>query len=302
MAATTPKLTGFENFRAERISCGEVTLFVRHNSAPEKPALLLLHGYPQTSAMWHKVVPHFEADYHVICPDLRGYGQSDKPDGGADHRGYSKRSMAADMVALLDHFGHRTTRILAHDRGARVAHRLGLDHDSRVQAMTILDIAPTREMYANTTDGFARAYWHWFFLITPHPLPERAIEGDPRGYWMRKCLKQTRGEHPWAPAALEEYLSAFENPAMIRATCEDYRAAATIDIAHDDADQGRKLQTPLLVLWAKRGAIEAHFDALALWRSRAEDVSGQALDGTHYLAEEIPEEISSLTQTFFGRV
>ncbi len=292
-------MNGFQNFHETRIAIGDVSLFVRHNEHAERPALLLLHGYPQTSAMWHQMAPLLSDRYHVICPDLRGYGQSDKPPSAPDHGPYSKRSMASDIVGLLDHFGHCDAFVCGHDRGGRVAHRLGLDHPNRVRAIVLLDIAPTREMYANTSDAFARAYWHWFFLILPTPFPENMIGRDPRDYWLSKNTRQAGGATPFHPDALEEYLTTFEHPDAIHATCEDYRAAATIDIAHDDADDGAKLSMPIRVLWARSGTIDRCFDPLALWKERANNVTGSAVDATHYMAEEIPDVITSELVAFF---
>ena len=294
-------MTLFPGFNEERIAVDDnVHLFVRHGGSQGKPALVLLHGYPQTSAMWHGVVAELAMDYHIICPDLRGYGRSDKPDSDADHSPYSKRAMAADIAALIQHFGYDRVFVGAHDRGARVAHRLGLDYPDRVAAMTLLDIAPTREMYANTEVNFARLYWHWFFLIQKFPLPETLIGADPRAYWMMKCTTQARNENPFHPDALEEYLSTFETAEAVHASCEDYRAAASIDIAHDDADDDKKLSMPLQVLWAKHGVIETCFDALSLWRTRAEAVTGHAMDATHYMAEEKPAEIAREMHQFFS--
>jgi len=178
---------------------------------------------------------------------------------------------------------------------------MGLDHRNHVAAMALLDIAPTREMYAETSVAFAQAYWHWFFLTQPNPLPEQMIGADPEGFWKLKCFNQARGENPFSDDALTEYLSAFADPNVIHASCEDYRAAASIDIEHDDADQGQKLDMPILMLWAKRGVIETCFDALGLWRQRAESVEGEALDTTHYMAEEIPDDIATRMSNFFAR-
>lgn len=291
----------FEDFTEDHIEGDGATLFVRRAGPKGAPPIVLLHGYPQTSAMWHGVAPILAQSYQVICPDLRGYGRSDKPQTDASHAPYSKRAMANDIVAVMDRLGHQRFLVGAHDRGARVAHRLGLDHGDRVAAMALLDIAPTREMYANTTAQFAQAYWHWFFLIQKHPLPEQMIGSDPDGYWKRKCFNQAKGSSPFAPDALAEYLGAFSDPDAIHASCEDYRAAATIDIDHDDADGGRKLAMPLLTLWAKRGVIETCFDALGLWRQRAEQVEGEALDTSHYMAEELPEDIAASMSDFFAR-
>lgn len=263
------------------------------------PPLLLLHGYPQTHAMWHKVAPVLAKQFTIVATDLRGYGRSSKPQTAPDHAPYSKRAMAADMVSVMKSFGHQRFRIGAHDRGARVAHRLALDWPDRVERLAVLDIAPTREMYQATTEGFARAYWHWFFLIQPAPFPERMIAADPDAYWIKKCGSGSAGLSPFAEAALADYLSAFRDPATIHASCEDYRAGATIDITHDDADGGRKLACPLLALWGRTGAIEAHFDCLDLWRRRAENVSGEALSGGHYLAEECPDLVCQRFLQFF---
>ncbi|NNK77154.1 MAG: alpha/beta hydrolase [Litoreibacter sp.] len=264
------------------------------------PPLLLLHGYPQTHVMWHKVTPLLAENFTMVAADLRGYGQSSKPVSAPDHSTYSKRVMATDMARLMESFGFTQFSILAHDRGARVAHRLALDWEDRVRGMVLLDIAPTREMYKNTSDGFARAYWHWFFLIQKAPFPEDMIGADPRAFWLKKCGAGSAGLSPFTEEALADYLDAFSDPAAISASCEDYRAAATIDIRHDNEDEGRKLACPIRVFWGETGAIEAHFDCLSLWRERAADVDGKALPGGHYLAEELPDQVAELTLKFLG--
>ena len=274
-------------------------MFVRRAGLPSAPPLILLHGYPQTSAMWHGVAPILARSFQVVCLDLRGYGKSEKPVSNSTHYPYSKRAMAQDVVAVMNNLGHKKFLVGAHDRGARVAHRLGLDHPDSVEAMVLLDIAPTREMYAGTTSDFARAYWHWFFLIQPHPLPEQIISKDPEAFWKLKCFNQARGENPFSTEALEEYLTAFKQPDTIHSSCEDYRAAASIDIEHDDADQEKKLLMPVLALWAKLGVIESCFNALELWRLRADKVEGEALEAGHYMAEEIPEEVAKRMSEFF---
>jgi haloacetate dehalogenase len=238
--------------------------------------------------MWHRAAPLLTEKYHVICPDLRGYGRSGMPSSDEAHAPYSKRAMGRDMIKVMDHFGHGSFFLGAHDRGAGVAHRMALDFEDRVQAMVLLDIAPTREMYRDAATDFATAYWHWFFLFQPHPLPEQIIGNDPDAFWKLKCLNQAKGGNPFSEDALVEYLNAFRSKAAIHAFCEDYRAAATIDIQHDNDEGGRKFTTPARVFWAKRGAITACFDALALWRERAAHVDGEMLDATHYMAEEIP--------------
>ena len=274
-------------------------MFVRRAGPPSAPPLILLHGYPQTSAMWHGVAPILARSFQVVCLDLRGYGKSEKPVSNSTHYPYSKRAMAQDVVAVMNHLGHKKFLVGAHDRGARVAHRLGLDHPDCVEAMVLLDIAPTREMYAGTTSDFARAYWHWFFLIQPHPLPEQIISKDPEAFWKLKCFNQANGKNPFSTEALSEYLTAFKQPDAIHSSCEDYRAAASIDIEHDNADQGKKLLMPVLALWAKLGVIESCFDALELWRLRADKVEGEALEAGHYMAEEIPKDIAKRMSEFF---
>ncbi|MCY4053932.1 MAG: alpha/beta hydrolase [Hyphomicrobiales bacterium] len=291
----------FEGFIEDTIEGAGASLFVRYAGAEGRLPLVLLHGYPQTSAMWHQVAPLLANDFRVICPDLRGYGRSTKPASDDRHAAYSKRAMANDIVRAMENLGHDTFFIGAHDRGARVAHRLGLDHPERVRAMTLLDIAPTREMFGQTSASFATAYWHWFFLIQKYPLPEDIIGKDPAGFWKKKCFNQTDGDNPFDPSALEEYLTAFQSAEAIHASCEDYRAAASIDIEHDNADCDRRLDVPLRVYWAKRGVIEKCFDALALWQQRASNVSGEALNATHYMAEEIPQEIAMRMQAFFAQ-
>lgn len=296
----------FEGFISERIDCGDVHLFVRRSPAGAgKPPLLLLHGYPQTSAMWRDSAPLLAENFEVICPDLRGYGSSDKP--GTDtpgqdptHALYSKRAMAQDMVNLMSTLGHERFFLVGHDRGGRVSHRMALDHEDRVAAVMVLDIAPTREMYARTDARFAKAYWHWFFLIQPYPLPEQMLEADPDVYWTAKCTELGGGKHPFSPEALEEYKSFHRDPAALHALCEDYRAAYTIDIEHDDADQGLKVSQPLRVIWGTRGIIDRTYGAVQIWQERAANVSGKGIEGSHYFPEEQPEQLATEIQQFFG--
>lgn len=288
----------FPGFRLLDVATSGARIRVR--TGGEGPPLLLLHGYPQTHALWHKVAGRLKDRFTLVCADLRGYGDSGKPPTDAEHAPYSKRAMAQDMAEVMTALGHRRFFVGAHDRGARVTHRLALDHEERVLRLATLDIAPTREMYAHTSDAFARAYWHWFFLIQPAPFPERMIGADPKAYWLKKCGSGSAGLSPFAPQALEHYLRCFADPATIHASCEDYRAAATIDIRHDDEDGERKLAQPLLALWGENGIIGRCFDPLALWRLRASDVRGHALPGGHYLAEELPELVAAEFRTFFG--
>ncbi len=279
----------FEGFTKQTITVDGIDIFCRVGG--EGPPLLLLHGYPQTHVMWHKVVPELSKHFTCVCADLRGYGASAKPASTPDHAPYSKRAMAADMVGVMRALGHARFRVLAHDRGGRVAHRMALDWPDAVQSMVILDIAPTREMYANTTDSFARTYWHWFFLIQPAPLPEDAILADPEAFVRRKCGSWGSGGAVLGEDAMQAYIEGFSDPATIHAACEDYRAAATIDIEHDDADGDQKVECPMHVLWGANGAIEAHFDCLELWRLRALRVTGATIPCGHYLAEECPIDV-----------
>jgi haloacetate dehalogenase len=290
----------FEGFETHDVQHEGVRLRVRR--AGSGPALLLLHGHPQTHAMWHRVAPRLAERHSVVLMDLRGRGDSSRPPASADHALYSKRAMAADALAVMRHFGHGRFAVLAHDRGARVAHRLALDHPQAVTRMMLLDIAPTLAMYEGTTEAFARAYWHWFFLIQPAPMPERAIEADPAA-WIREGMgARFAGLGPFAPEALAEYERCLALPGSAAAVCEDYRASATIDLEHDRADRaaGRRVTSPLRVLWGAHGVVERCFDVMALWHAAAANVSGRALPCGHYIAEELPAALLDETHIFFG--
>jgi len=255
------------------------------------PALLLLHGHPQTHVIWHKVVQALAKQFTVVAADLRGYGDSSKPLADADHSRYSKREMGRDNVALMHELGFSTFSVLAHDRGARVAHRLSLDHPQSVKRMVLLDIAPTLSMYSQTTEAFARAYWHWFFLIRPAPLPETLIEADPEQYLRSVMGGRSAGMAPFTDEAFSEYLRCLRLPGAARGICEDYRASASIDLEADRADiaAGNQLQLPLLVLWGEEGIVGRCFDPLKEWWQVATDVRGRPLAAGHYIAEEAPE-------------
>ena len=266
------------------------------------PPLLLLHGHPQTMAMWHRVAPSLAEHRTVILMDLRGRGDSTRLPASADHAAYSKRAMAGDALAVMHHFGFERFDVCAHDRGARVAHRLALDHPAAVRRLMLLDIAPTLAMYEGTTEAFARAYWHWFFLIQPAPMPERAIEADPVA-WIREGMgTRFAGLGPFAPEAMAEYERCLAIPGSATAVCEDYRASATIDLEHDRSDRtaGRRIAAPLRVLWGAKGVVERCFEPMALWRAAAIDVSGRALDCGHYIAEEQPAVLLAEMNHFFG--
>jgi haloacetate dehalogenase len=264
------------------------------------PPLLMLHGYPQTHAMWHRIAPRLAERFTVVCCDLRGYGDSAKPDGGKHHVNYSKRVMAADQVEVMKALGFTRFRLAGHDRGGRVAHRLCLDHPYAVERVAVLDISPTRIMYGATNQAFATAYYHWFFLIQPFDLPERLIGADPSYYLRRKIGAWSGGMSLFDLRALAEYERCFNDPATVHATCEDYRAAAGIDLEHDAADADTRVACPLLVLWGEKGVVNRMFDPIADWRRVATDVSGRTLPTGHFLAEEAPEETLSELLEFFA--
>lgn len=254
------------------------------------PPLLLLHGHPQTHAIWHKVAPILSERFTVVACDLRGYGDSSKPAGAGDHGNYSKRVMARDVLRVMQALGFERFHVMAHDRGARVAHRLAADHPGAVERMVLLDIAPTLTMYEQTSDVFARAYWHWFFLIQPAPLPERLIQADPAAYVRDVIGRRSAGLAPFDPRALQEYERCIALPGAAHGICEDYRAAASIDLEHDRADRERdaRLNMPLLILWGEQGVVHRCFKPLDEWRKVADKVSGEALPCGHYLPEEAP--------------
>ena len=255
------------------------------------PGLLLLHGHPQTHVIWHKIAEQLAEHFTVVAADLRGYGDSSRPDADELHLSYSKREMARDNVDLMKALGFEQFSILAHDRGARVAHRLALDHPAAVQRMMLLDIAPTLAMYAQTNEAFARAYWHWFFLIRPAPLPETLIEADPESYLRSVMGSRSAGLKPFTEEAFGEYLRCLQLPGSARGICEDYRASAGIDLEHDRANiaASQHLNLPLRVLWGADGVVGRCFDPLGEWQQVATNVTGQALPAGHYLAEEVPQ-------------
>lgn len=286
----------FEGFVEERIETEAGGIHVRHGGSGAP--LLLLHGYPQTHLMWHRIAPVLAERYHVVCPDLRGYGASAKPPGGDDHAGYAKRAMAADQVAVMQALGHARFQVVGHDRGGRVAHRLCLDHPAAVERACVIDICPTLTMYEATDMAFARAYYHWFFLIQPEPLPEKLI-GAESDWFVERTLGSWGGGH-FDPAAVAAYQAAFRDPATVHATCEDYRAAAGIDLEHDRADAGKRIECPLLVLWGAKGVVARTYDVLAEWRKKAGEVEGGALPGGHFLPEECPEETLAALSGFLA--
>jgi haloacetate dehalogenase len=286
----------FEGFETKRIRTSGAEIHLR--MAGDGPPLLLLHGYPQTHVMWHKLAPALARRFTVVATDLRGYGRSAKPPGGPDHEAYSKRAMAQDQVEVMTELGFQRFAVVGHDRGARVTHRMALDHPEQVAKAAVLDIAPTYTMYQRADRDFATAYYHWFFLIQPFDLPERLIGSDPDYYLEKKIGKWSKTDGCFTPEAVADYQHCFRDPATIHATCEDYRAAAGIDLEHDAADLERKIACPLLVLWGQKGVIERSYDVLDVWRERASDVRGQALPCGHFLAEEAPEETLAALEAF----
>jgi haloacetate dehalogenase len=285
----------FEGFELDRVDVGEAVLRVRHGGSG--PPLLLLHGHPQTHVMWHLVAPRLAEELTVVAPDLRGYGESSKPATTADHEPYSKRAMARDAVELMGALGFERFAVAGHDRGARVAYRLALDHPERVERLAVLDVIPTGETWRRADRRFMLSWWHWAFLAQPAPLPETLIAADPEAYYFGDDRSR------FHPEAVADYLAAARATETIHAMCEDYRAGATYDFELDEADraEGRRIACPLLVLWGARNDLEELFgDPLAIWRDWADDVRGRALDCGHYLAEEAPEETYAELRAFFA--
>jgi haloacetate dehalogenase len=284
----------FDGFETRRVGVNGVEIFARLGGTPGKPPLLLLHGFPQSHVLWRRVALQLADRFQLVLADLRGYGDSSKPAGEADHANYSKRAMAADMAALMHRLGHTRYFVCGHDRGGRVAHRLALDHADAVQKLCVIDIAPTLDMYNATDMRFASAYYHWFHLIQPSPIPERMIGGD-AAFYLRAKLGGwgSRGTAFMEDAALAEYERCF---------CEDYRASAGIDLEHDRASRqaGQKIACDTLVLWGERGVVHALFDPLALWQAQcAAAVSGMAMPAGHYIAEELPDAAAQALVAFF---
>jgi haloacetate dehalogenase len=282
----------FPGFIRKRIRTSAATINLV--AGGEGPPLLLLHGYPQTHAIWHKVAPGLARDYTVVCADLRGYGDSSKPRGVPGHANYSKRAMALDMIEAMEALGFIKFHVVGHDRGGRVAHRMARDHARRVQTLTVLDISPTLKMYESTNMQFAKAYYHWFFLIQEAPLPERMLKSMGPDYILKRLGRGKTGLKVFDRRALAEYARCFDP----HSTCEDYRAAATIDLMHDRKDLHKKLKMPVLALWARQGVIEALFDCLADWQEVALDVRGRALQCGHFIPEEKPKELLAELRRF----
>ena len=290
----------FKNFKTRKIRTSGATINLVWGG--EGPPVLLLHGYPESHVMWHKVAPALARDYTVVCPDLRGYGDSSKPKGLPDHSNYSKRAMAQDMAEVMSALGHTRFHVVGHDRGGRVGHRLARDHSSRVKSLTVLDISPTLKMYQSTNMAFARAYYHWFFLIQPAPLPEKMLAAMGVKYILGR-IGRGRSKLKHFPVAVQRaYARAFSDPRTIHATCEDYRAAASIDLVHDRKDLKKKIKMPVMAIWGKQAVVEAMFDCLADWREVATDVRGKSLDCGHFIPEEKPRELVAELRRFWKRL
>jgi haloacetate dehalogenase len=288
----------FPNFESFLIEVNGVKIMARKGGSGQP--LLLLHGHPQTHAIWHRVAQQLAKSFTVVMTDLRGYGDSSKPQGSHDHLNYSKRVMALDQIEVMRHFGFSEFDVLAHDRGARVAHRLALDHPKAVKRLVLLDIAPTLAMYEKTSNQFARSYWHWFFLIQPAPMPERLIEADPAAYIRDVLGRRSAGLAPFDARALAEYVRCIELPGSAHGLCEDYRASAGIDLVHDQLDLEDKnfVKQPLLVLWGEQGVVHQCFEPLKEWSKVAVNVQGKTLPCGHYITEEAPELLLQQVQLF----
>lgn len=285
----------FGRFSLERVDVGDAVLRVRRGGSG--PPVLLLHGHPQTHAMWHRVAPRLAERFTVVAPDLRGYGASSAPAARRDHAQASKRAMALDGVRLMEHFGFPRFAVAGHDRGGRVAYRMALDHPDVVTHLAVLDIVPTIDAWERADRDWILDYWHWSFLAQPEPIPERLLAAEPDAYYLPD-------RSLFAPEALADYLAAVHHPKVIHSMCEDYRAGAGIDVEIDAADRaaGRRIACPILALWSRTDLGRWH-DALAVWRGWAADpggVTGHALEAGHYLAEEVPDEVAEAMRVFFA--
>jgi haloacetate dehalogenase len=294
----------FDGFKREQIKTSGATINTVYGG--KGSPVLLLHGIPETHVLWRKVAPLLARDYFLVIPDLRGYGDSSKPPGGADHFGYSKRAMAQDQVEVMKHLGFQKFAVVGHDRGGRASHRMALDYPDLLSKLVILDIVPTYTLYQNITKEFATIFYHWFLLVQPAPFPETLVANSAE-YFLKSTLLWLGG-HPitdpipdWLGAeAFREYLRCFRDPESIHAICEDYRAAASIDLAHDKADLDRKIECPLLVLWSEKGPFHRMYNVLQTWQDRAKDAKGKPLPTGHFLPEQVPQELTLELKSFLS--
>lgn len=289
-------------FTQDKKTFDDISINFVHGGNKEAKPLLLIHGYPQTHVMWHKVANELSKEYYIVCPDLRGYGKSSKPKGNETHENYSKKNMAKDMIHLMSSLGFDEFFVAGHDRGARVTHRLCLDYPQHVLKACVMDIAPTYHMFEHTNQTFATGYYHWFFLIQPDNLPEKLI-GANAAYYLTEKLKrwsdkEVAFENKFDKEAVKEYTECFDTKS-IHATCEDYRAAASIDMSDDEKDRNRKVSIPLLVLWGEKGFIHKTYDVLSVWEMYANNVQGHSLECGHFLPEERPKEVIEALKSFF---
>jgi haloacetate dehalogenase len=289
-----------KNFKEEKIKVNNIEINVKYGG--NKIPLLLIHGYPQTHLMWHKIVEELSSEYYLIVPDLRGYGDSSKPKGDEEHINYSKKTMAKDMVTLMNALGFEEFFVAGHDRGARVTHRMCLDYPSKIKKACVMDITPTYHMFKHTNQAFATGYYHWFFLIQPDNLPETLIASNAR-YYLEEKLKRWSAKDSdfnivFQKEAVDEYVRCFDEEG-IHSSCEDYRAGASIDMIDDEKDRNRKIDMPLLVLWGEKGFVNKTYDVLNVWKEYATNVNGKSLDCGHFLPEEKPKELCEELKNFF---
>lgn len=296
----TFKIDGFKESMIE-VPSVDGPIQISYQTSGTGPALLLLHGFPQTKAIWRHIAPELAKQFSVVVTDLRGYGASSKPAATPDHATYSKRSMAADQHAVMQALGHPKFSVLGHDRGGRVSHRLAMDFPESVERLMVLDISPTLTMYENTSMEFAKGYWHWFFLIQPEPVPEKMIGANPE-FWLKNHMGRHAGTGIFSPERWSEYLAGASNTDGMHAMCEDYRAAASVDLIHDraDRDAAKKLQMPIKVLWGEHGLVNKCFKPLEDWKGVALTVSGKPVPSGHYIPEEIPDVLLAEAKEFFG--
>jgi haloacetate dehalogenase len=296
----------FPGFATEQINTSGATINTVYGGNRNGPPLLLLHGIPETHVLWRKVAPSLAQNYFVVMTDLRGYGDSSKPPGGEDHFAYSKRAMARDQVEVMRYLGFEKFALIGHDRGGRAAHRLALDHPEALTKLVILDIVPTHLLYQQINQEFATIFYHWFLLVQPPPFPETMVQNSAE-YFLKCTLlwlggsKLTDPLPDWiSPAVFQEYLRSFRRPDTIHAVCEDYRAAASVDLVHDRADLDKKIQSPLLVLWSEKGPFHRIYDVLQTWRERAVRAEGKSMPTGHFLPEQLPQQLTEEVTTFLG--